>query len=199
MATVVTPETLLKWHRKLIANKYDGSARRSPSRPVTAKDLEALVVRMATENRASGYSADPGRASNLGHELARGTHCEYPEAQWDRACTRASAEDQLVITPGAKKDGVAARSNLFHPHNLREEADASVQRGCQQFDVAEMGDVAEARVKIHGWAPVYLTSVQEKLDASSILPEPLYFADCGKGQSGRVRSTFPSVRCEAII
>jgi putative transposase len=73
MATVVTPETLLKWHRKLVANKYDGSARRSPGRPVTAKDLEALVVQMATENRAWGYLRIQGALSNLGHELARST------------------------------------------------------------------------------------------------------------------------------
>ena len=73
MATVVTPETLSKWHRKLVANKYDGSARRSPGRPVTAKDLEALVVRMATQNRAWGYLRIQGALSNLGHELARST------------------------------------------------------------------------------------------------------------------------------
>jgi putative transposase len=51
MATIVTPQTLLGWHRKLIANKYDGSARRSPGRPATAKETEELVVRLATENR----------------------------------------------------------------------------------------------------------------------------------------------------
>jgi len=73
MATIVTPETLLKWHRKLIANKYDGSARRSPGRPATARELEALVVRMATENRDWGYVRIQGALSNLGHELARGT------------------------------------------------------------------------------------------------------------------------------
>ena len=33
VATIVTPETLLAWHRKLIARKYDGSARRGPGRP----------------------------------------------------------------------------------------------------------------------------------------------------------------------
>jgi hypothetical protein len=41
------PETLLRWHRKLIADKYDGSAQRRPGRPVTQKEIEALVVRMA--------------------------------------------------------------------------------------------------------------------------------------------------------
>jgi hypothetical protein len=37
VATLVTPETLLRWHRKLIANKYDGSASRRPGRPATVK------------------------------------------------------------------------------------------------------------------------------------------------------------------
>jgi putative transposase len=73
LATIVTPETLLRWHRKLSANKYDGTARRKAGRPVTAKEIEALVVRMATENRAWGYLGIQGALSNLGHELARST------------------------------------------------------------------------------------------------------------------------------
>src|SRR5713226_943869 len=60
VATIVTPETLLAWHRNLIAQKYDGSERRRPGRPRTARDLEALVVRMAEENRDWGLSAPPG-------------------------------------------------------------------------------------------------------------------------------------------
>ena len=73
LATIVTPETLLRWHRKLIADKYDGSVRRRPGRPVTQKEIEALTVRMATENRAWGYLRIQGALSNLGHELARST------------------------------------------------------------------------------------------------------------------------------
>lgn len=51
MTPIVTWETLLTWHRKLIAQKYDGSSRRSPGRPRTGAEIEALVVRMAGENR----------------------------------------------------------------------------------------------------------------------------------------------------
>jgi hypothetical protein len=51
VASIVTPETLLAWHRELIAQKYDGTADRSPGRPRTADEIEALVVRMAQENR----------------------------------------------------------------------------------------------------------------------------------------------------
>jgi hypothetical protein len=55
VATIVTPETLLAWHRKLIAQKYDGSGKRGPGRPRTAVEIEAMVVRMAEENRDWGY------------------------------------------------------------------------------------------------------------------------------------------------
>ena len=47
VATIVTPETLLAWHRKLIAQKYDGSGKREPGRRRTAGKIEALVVQMA--------------------------------------------------------------------------------------------------------------------------------------------------------
>src|SRR5215831_19075949 len=51
VATIVTPETLLAWHRKLIAQKYDGSSRRRPGRPKMLGKIEALVVKLAKENR----------------------------------------------------------------------------------------------------------------------------------------------------
>ena len=68
VATIVTPETLLAWHRKLIAQKYDGSGRRGPGRPRTAVEIEALVVRMAEENQGWGYRRIQGTLSILGHE-----------------------------------------------------------------------------------------------------------------------------------
>ena len=73
VATIVTPETLLAWHRKLIAQKYDGSGNRGPGRPRTRDKIEDLVVRLATENRDWGYRRIQGALANLGHEVARGT------------------------------------------------------------------------------------------------------------------------------
>lgn len=70
VATIVTPETLLAWHRKLIAQKYDGSGLRKPGRPRTTPETEVLVVRMAEENRDWGYRRIQGALSNLGHQLA---------------------------------------------------------------------------------------------------------------------------------
>jgi hypothetical protein len=73
VATLVTPDTLLVWHRKLIAQKYDGHNKRGPGRPRTGEEIETLVVRMAEENRAWGYRRIQGAISNLGHKLARST------------------------------------------------------------------------------------------------------------------------------
>ena len=76
VAGIVTPETLLAWHRKLIAQKYDGTPNRAPGRPRVDGELEALVVRMAKENRDWGYRRIEGALSNLGHDLATSTIAE---------------------------------------------------------------------------------------------------------------------------
>src|SRR5215467_7285143 len=73
VATIVTPETLLAWHRKLVAQKYDGSGRCRPGRPRMAEEIEVLVVRMARDNRDWGYERIQGALSNLGHAVGRGT------------------------------------------------------------------------------------------------------------------------------
>src|SRR5262249_13621092 len=72
VATIVTPETLLAWHRRLIAQKY-GSEKRGCGRPRKSREIEDLVVRMAKENRSWGYRRIKGALSNLGHEVGRGT------------------------------------------------------------------------------------------------------------------------------
>ena len=46
----VTPATLLTWHRKLAARKYDTSKRHKPGRPPTSPGIARLVVRLAREN-----------------------------------------------------------------------------------------------------------------------------------------------------
>jgi len=76
LGTIVTPETLLAWHRLLIARKYDGSKKRGPGRPRTAEEIEALVVSLAHENRTWGYRRIQGALANLGHDIGRGTIAE---------------------------------------------------------------------------------------------------------------------------
>jgi putative transposase len=55
VATVARPDTILAWYRKLVAGKFDGSkARRGPGRPRVTREVEQLIVRMASENRDLG-------------------------------------------------------------------------------------------------------------------------------------------------
>src|SRR5271169_1954066 len=57
IGTLVTPDTILRWHRTLVAKKWDYSDRRkqSPGRPVLAQEIQDLVVRLARENPHCGY------------------------------------------------------------------------------------------------------------------------------------------------
>src|ERR1035437_2518141 len=73
IAAIVTPRTLLGWHQRLIASKYDGSAMRAPGRPPTPREVRELVLRMARENRSWGYTRLQGAIKNLGHEIGQGT------------------------------------------------------------------------------------------------------------------------------
>ena len=70
--TLVTPDTLLRWPRQLIARPYDGRGRRGPGRPRGMDTIRRLIVRMATENREWGDTRIRGALGNLGHQVARG-------------------------------------------------------------------------------------------------------------------------------
>ena len=71
IATIVKPDTILAWHRKLVAQKFDGSEqRRSPGRPRVNKELEDWVVKMAQENRSWGYDRIAGALADLGYTIS---------------------------------------------------------------------------------------------------------------------------------
>jgi putative transposase len=71
VAKIVKPDTILGWHRTLVAQKCDGSQqRKAPGRPTIDQELEALVVRMAQENRSWGYDRIVGALANLGYTIS---------------------------------------------------------------------------------------------------------------------------------
>jgi hypothetical protein len=72
VATIVTPDTILRWHRQLIARKWTHERRRV-GRPGILKELEELTVRMGHENSRWGYTRIQGALCNLGHRVARST------------------------------------------------------------------------------------------------------------------------------
>jgi transposase InsO family protein len=74
VAQIVRPETILAWHRKLVAQKFDGSEHRSTlGRPRLDRSVEEWVVQLARDNRTWGYKRIAGALENLGHNISRQT------------------------------------------------------------------------------------------------------------------------------
>jgi hypothetical protein len=101
---IVTPTTILRWHRELIARKYDGSAMRGPGRPPIAKEIRTLAVRMASENESWGYTRIVGELSTLGHQVSRSTVRRIGLGAWLPIVT---SKWSTTLAPGAASDEVS--------------------------------------------------------------------------------------------
>ena len=80
VATIVKPDTILAWHCTLVAQKFDGSTpREAPGRPTIDREVEALVVPMAQENRSWGYDRIVGALTNFGYRGSAQTVGNIPK------------------------------------------------------------------------------------------------------------------------
>ncbi len=71
VASIVSPDTILGWHRKLLARKFDGSKNRTyPGRSRIDDEIEQLIIRFARENRSWGYDRIAGALANLGYRVS---------------------------------------------------------------------------------------------------------------------------------
>jgi hypothetical protein len=71
VATIVTPDTILRWHRQLVAQKW--TCERTSSRRGVLAEIRRLVVRMAEDNPTWGYTRIQGALKNVGHRVGRST------------------------------------------------------------------------------------------------------------------------------
>src|SRR5690242_6208561 len=76
----VTPATILRWHRDLVARKWDYTDRRRPGRPSTGISVKTLIIRMARENPAWGHRRVQGELARLGYAIAASTVWEILHA-----------------------------------------------------------------------------------------------------------------------
>jgi hypothetical protein len=113
VVTIVTPETLLAWHRRLIAKKYDGSTYRTPGRPKTLVKISELVVRMAEENRTWGYRRIQGANSKPRPYPRSHDRREHFETPWHRTGTRAKSENNVERVFGSTL-GSTCRGRFLH-------------------------------------------------------------------------------------
>jgi putative transposase len=71
VASIVKPETILAWHRRLVAKKFDGSKNRTyPGRPKIDAEVEDLIIRLAKENRSWGYDRIVGALGSLSYKVS---------------------------------------------------------------------------------------------------------------------------------
>ena len=115
--SLFTPDTILRWHRKLIAMKWDYSSRRSAvGRPAASAEVVQLILKMAAENSNWGYDRIAGALANLGHKVSdqtvgnvlkkhgiepapdrtSGTSCQtFLKAHWDTLATLRSGAKRI--------------------------------------------------------------------------------------------------------
>src|SRR6202163_1139062 len=73
LETIVSPDTMLRWDRRLVAQKRPFVHRRAPGRPGIMQKISGLIMRMAQDNPGWGYTLIQGALTNLGHRVGRGT------------------------------------------------------------------------------------------------------------------------------
>jgi transposase InsO family protein len=142
IGTSFTPDTILRWHRQLVAEKWDYSDRRKAvGRPRVRPEIVDLVLRIARENPSWGYVRLQGALANLGHKLSdttvgnilrehgiepaperkRQSTCrEFLEAHWDVLMDRdtkfSAAFRSILASAGVRAVRLPARSPNLNSH-----------------------------------------------------------------------------------
>ena len=99
VASIVTPETLLAWHRKLIAQKYDGSSFRTAGRRRTAKEIADLDCPDGRRESSLGLPEDSGSACQSGSLSGPQHDSQHLEKAWHRTGPRTQPKDNLEGVP----------------------------------------------------------------------------------------------------
>ncbi|MEO2009687.1 MAG: helix-turn-helix domain-containing protein [Pirellulaceae bacterium] len=103
LTTIFTPDTILRWHRELVAKKFDSSDKRKPGRPRIRQGIVDAIVCFATENPTWGYDRIQGALKNVGYHIADSTVANVLKAP----C--------FVSNQRVKRRGVVTRTNRRKP------------------------------------------------------------------------------------
>lgn len=112
MDTVVSPDTLLRWYRRLIAEKWNFVHRRGPRRPAIMQQISALIVRMAQDNPGPGLGGAHRRAPTVVNtrccaDRIEGASAGAPGRTAD-AASRLAASNSGVTRSGRRRGGPSA-------------------------------------------------------------------------------------------
>jgi len=142
VATIVTPDTLLRWHRQLIARKWTYARTGTRRRGVLA-EIRRLVVRIANENPTSGYTRIQGALKNLGHHVGRSTIARILRTQGISLVPERPTSWQTFLRAHW---GAIAGSDFFT-------TEVWTWRGLVTFYTVFVIDLASRRVQILGSTP----------------------------------------------
>ena len=121
LVTIVTPETILRWHRELVARHWDYSrCRKSAGRPPVVQEIVELVLRMAKENPTWGYDRIQGALANLGTSRFGQNGRQYSEGARHRTGAGSEAAVDLEVISRSPL-GCAGLGRLHHDRGLDQE------------------------------------------------------------------------------
>src|SRR5450759_2580007 len=148
VATIATPDTILRWHRQLIARKWTYARGRSSRRDVLV-EIRRLVVRMAEENPTWGYTRIRGALKNVGHRVGRSTIARILRAQGIPPVPERPTSWRTFLRAHW---GAIAGADFFT-------TEVWTWRGLVTYDTVFVIDLASRRVQIAGSTPVGFTNL----------------------------------------
>jgi putative transposase len=147
IATLATPDRLLRWYKPLIAQKFDGSMKRRPlGRPRVSEEVEQLVVHMAEEHPTWGYRCLQGALTHLGYHI-------------DKLTVRnILRRHHMAPAPQRRKAGMSwAQCLTLHWKVLAATdfftGEVATWHGLVTYDVLVVMELATRRVQIAGITP----------------------------------------------
>jgi putative transposase len=159
IATIVTPDTILRWHRRLIARKWTYAKRRGGRSGVRA-EIRRLVVRMAEDNPTWGYTRILGALKNVGHRVSRSSIARILKAHGIPPVPERPTSWQTFLHAHW---GAIAGADFFT-------TDVWTWRGLVTYDTVFVIDLASRRVQIVGSTPhphdVFMQQVVRTLTAA---------------------------------
>jgi hypothetical protein len=158
IATLVSPDTLLRWHRLLIVRKWTYATR--PGRRGVFTEIQRLVARMAEENPTWGYTRMQGALKNVGHRVGRSTIARILKAHGLPPVPERSTSWQTFLRAHW---GAIAGADFFT-------TEVWTWRGLVTFYTVFVIDLASRRVHIVGSTPhpdeVFMGQVARTLTAA---------------------------------
>ena len=195
VATIVTPDTILRWHRQLIARKWTYAKRRG-GRPRVLAETRRLVVRMAEENPTWGYTRIVGALKNVGHRVSRSTIARILKAHGIPPVPERPTSWQTFLHAHW---GAIAGADFFT-------TEVWTWRGLVTYYTVFVIDLASRRVQIAGSTPhpddVFMQQVVRTMSAADdglLVQQRVLICDRDTKWSASVRARFEEAGIRVVL